>query len=212
MILETFCLGICQTNCYVVGSENTHEAFIVDAPQNCVDPVLEVLEKYKLTPKAILFTHSHWDHIAGAKELHSRLNIPIWIHKADAPNLLHPGKDKLPLPFSIIGVEPTTYLEENTPYQIGDFTFEVLHTPGHTPGGVCFYFKEEKILFSGDTLFQGTMGRIDFPGSHPDKMWESLKRLSTLPADVKVFPGHGAPTTIGKESWMSKAKQLFHYE
>lgn len=211
MILETFCLGLCQTNCYVVGSEKTHIAFIVDAPQGAVDPVLEALEKYQLTPHALLLTHSHWDHIADAKKLSNRLNIPIWIHKEDAPNLLSPGKDKLPVPFTIEGATPSVYLEENTPYQIGDFSFEVLHTPGHTPGGVCFYFSKENILFSGDTLFQGTMGRIDFPYSNPDQMWQSLHKLSTLPPNLRVFPGHGDPTTIGRESWMSKAKQLFNY-
>jgi len=212
LILETFCLGLCATNCYVVGSETTREAVIIDAPQHALDPVIGILQKHKLTAKALLLTHSHWDHIADAKELHSHLNIPIWIHKEDAPNLLHPGKDGLPLAFAIAGVEPSVYVEENNTYQVAGFTFEVLHTPGHTPGGVCFYFKEHKILFSGDTLFQGTMGRVDFPSSDPDKMWLSLQKLSGLPSEVRVFPGHGDPTTIGKESWMNRAKQLFHYE
>jgi glyoxylase-like metal-dependent hydrolase (beta-lactamase superfamily II) len=101
-------------------------------------------------------------------------------------------------------------LEDGQVLAVGEFQIEVIHTPGHTPGGVCFYLKEQKILFSGDTLFQGTIGNLSFPTARPARMWDSLKRLAALPKETRVYPGHGDPTTIGKEQWIANAEDRFN--
>ncbi|MES2198796.1 MAG: MBL fold metallo-hydrolase [Chlamydiota bacterium] len=209
MILETFCCGPCQTNSYLVACPITHKAFVVDASQGSAPLIQRALQKHKLTLEKIFLTHSHWDHIADAKELFSSTQAPLLIHRLDAPNLILPGKDGLPLYFSIEGMEPTGFLEEGDILTVGELTIQVLHTPGHSPGGVCLYLPKEESLFSGDTLFQGTMGRIDFPTSKPEDMWKSLQKLAKLPSHTKVFPGHGDPTSIRNEPWMTHAHKKF---
>ncbi|MBS0627933.1 MAG: MBL fold metallo-hydrolase, partial [Verrucomicrobia bacterium] len=99
--------------------------------------------------------------------------------------------------------------EDGDIFNIGNLEIQVIFTPGHSPGCLCLYLQSERTLFSGDTLFQGTMGRIDFPSSNPEDMWRSLQKLSNLPSSVKVFPGHGNPTSIGAESWIAHAQKKF---
>jgi glyoxylase-like metal-dependent hydrolase (beta-lactamase superfamily II) len=106
-------------------------------------------------------------------------------------------------------VKADGFLIEGQKLTVGDLDIEVIHTPGHTPGGVCFYLPKEKVLISGDTLFRGTIGNLNFPTSRPDLMWGSLKKLAALPADTKVYPGHGGSTTIGAEKWIGHAKERF---
>ncbi len=209
MILETFCCGPCQTNSYLAACPITHKAFVVDASQGSAPLIQEALKNRKLTLEKIFLTHSHWDHIADAKKLSSLTQAPLLIHRLDTPNLIQPGKDGLPLFFPIEGVEPQEFLEEGSIFTVGELTIQILHTPGHSPGGVCLYLPKENLLFSGDTLFRGTMGRIDFPTSKAEDMWKSLEKLSKLPSYIKVLPGHGDPTSIGKESWMTEAKKKF---
>ncbi len=100
-------------------------------------------------------------------------------------------------------------LEEGDRISIGEIAFTVISTPGHSPGCVCFYCEKEHILFSGDTLFKGTIGNLTFPTSVPDEMWPSLDKLAALPPETKVYPGHGPSTTIGDESWLPRARKLF---
>jgi len=150
----------------------------------------------------ILLTHSHWDHIAEAEEIKNKTQAKIFIHKLDEGNLKKPGSDGLFFNLMAKGCFADHYLEDGEILEIGDLKIEILHTPGHTPGSCCFYLKNEKILFSGDTLFRGTYGRVDFPTSSEKSMKSSLKRLAKLPFDTKVYPGHGEETTIGKEKWL----------
>ncbi len=157
----------------------------------------------------LLLTHSHWDHTADMAFLKKKLRVPLFVHKLDAPNLGAPGSDGLPLLTDIVPVEPDHFLEDGQQISVGKLKLEVLHTPGHSPGGVCFYLPEENTLISGDTLFQGTIGRLDFPNSSPERMWESLDKLAQLPSETRVIPGHGEETTIGKEDWLSNAKAYF---
>ena len=110
---------------------------------------------------------------------------------------------------AIDGVEPAGLLKEGDTFFIGESHWKVLHTPGHTPGGICLYCEDEQLLISGDTLFKGCMGRLDIPTGEPARMWASLKKLSTLPKETEVFPGHGWPTTIGQENWLANAEQIF---
>ena len=120
-----------------------------------------------------------------------------------------PGSDGLPCWIKIEGVVPTHLINEGDSLVIGDLHFSIIHTPGHTPGGVCFYCAQEKLLLSGDTLFKGTIGNLSFSTGRPEQMWPSLAKLALLPSDTQVYPGHGEKTTIGNEKWLDKAEEIF---
>lgn len=187
----------------------TRQAAVIDAPQGVTSSILKELEREQLTVKMILITHSHWDHIADAAFLKEHLKVPLYIHSLDHPNLEKPGSDGLPLFFTTQGSKADGFLKEGDQLQVGNLQIQVIETPGHTPGGVCFWLPEEKILFSGDTLFQGTIGNLSFPTARPAFMWESLKKLAQLPPETQVYPGHGTPTTIAAEAWITQAEFLF---
>ncbi len=167
------------------------------------------MSKYNYQPQKILLTHSHWDHIADAALLKAHYQIPVLIHPDDAGNLERPGSDRLPCRLNIPGVSPDGWLEEGAEIPVGALTFKVIHTPGHTPGGVCLYCAAHRLLLSGDTLFKGSMGTLALPTAQPQLMWNSLKKLARLPPDTKAFPGHGPSTTIGAESWLDQAEKFF---
>jgi glyoxylase-like metal-dependent hydrolase (beta-lactamase superfamily II) len=209
VIIKVFTTGPVETNSVLVGCEKTRQAAIVDVPFESAGVLIAALKKDSLTPKMILLTHSHWDHLADAAKLKKLLNVPVYVHAEDAGNLEKPGSDRLPLFFSIEGVKADHFLTEGQIIPLGDLKIEVIHTPGHTPGGVCFWLREEKILISGDTLFKGTIGNISFPTARPALMWESLKKLAQLPPETRVIPGHGPETTIQAEEWIKHAKERF---
>jgi hydroxyacylglutathione hydrolase len=134
----------------------------------------------------------------------------VYIHPLDVLNLQQPGADGLPCWINIIGVEPDVFLEENAQVTVGELVFQVLHTPGHSPGCICFFEPQQHILFSGDTLFKGTIGNLSFPTSQPSLMSASLAKLAQLPLQTRVFPGHGPFTTLQAESeWLGDAEKLF---
>jgi glyoxylase-like metal-dependent hydrolase (beta-lactamase superfamily II) len=209
MILEVFASGPADTNSYLLASSETKHGVIIDVPPDSAPLLLERIRELDLHVQAILLTHSHWDHFADAFDVMNQLNIPLYVHREDAGNVEKPGSDRLPLFFFIRGLKPTHFLEEGQILNIGGIKIQVIHTPGHTPGGVCFYLEEEKILFSGDTLFRGTIGNLSFPTARPALMWNSLKRLAALPKETQVYPGHGDPTTIGQEQWIVDAQAQF---
>jgi len=209
MILQSFPLGPADTNAYLLGCSETKRAAVIDAPFGSADAVIKRAGELGLRIEILLLTHSHWDHIAEASLFKEKLQIPIYIHEEDAENVKHPGSDQLPMFFPVKGVEPDRFLLDKQVISMGSLSIEVIHTPGHTPGGVCFYIADHKTLISGDTLFQGTIGNLSFPTARPKLMWVSLKRLAQLPKDTKVYPGHGEPTTIGDESWIAHAEQRF---
>jgi glyoxylase-like metal-dependent hydrolase (beta-lactamase superfamily II) len=156
-------------------------------------------------------THSHWDHIADIGLLVKKYpKIVIRVHAADRKNLEKPGSDGLPNPLIIEPHLPHHLLKDGDLLMAGETSFQVLHTPGHTPGSVCFYSAEENLLISGDTLFKNSIGTISFPTANPDDMWPSLIKLAQLPEKTEVIPGHGEKTTIGKEKPMLlQAKEIF---
>jgi hydroxyacylglutathione hydrolase len=201
MLLKIFTSGPIETHSILIADE---KAVIFDAPLDCTQQIVQALEEHSLKAALILLTHSHWDHIADAAKLKKTLDVPLYIHAEDAPNLEKPGSDHLPLMFPIKGVKPDGYLTDGQKIETGGLKIEVIHTPGHTPGSVCFYLEKEKILVSGDTLFKGGMGRLDLPTSRPDLMPASLKKLTHLPPKTRVFPGHGDETTIEDETWVLK--------
>lgn len=212
VIIKVFTAGPVETNGILVGCPVTRRAAIIDVPSGSISLILKALEKDTLVPQMILLTHSHWDHLADAAELKKILNIPIYVHREDADNLEKPGSDRLPLFFPIEGVRPDHFLTDGQIIPLGELKMEVIHTPGHTPGAVCFWLQKEKILISGDTLFKGTIGNLSFPTARPALMWKSLKKLAQLPPETRVIPGHGPDTTIQAESWIANAKEMFDNE
>lgn len=210
MFIQVFPSGPFSTNAYVIACEKTREAIILDPAPDSFAEIQTLLTQQQLKPKKILLTHSHWDHIADVKSLKEHYQIPVYIHPLDAPNLQRPGADGLPCWLTIPGVQPDILLEDGMQVTVGELSFQVLHTPGHSPGCVCFFEPKHHVLFSGDTLFQGTIGNLSFPTSQPSLMWSSLAKLAQLPLDTRVFPGHGPSTTIQAESsWLLDAKKLF---
>lgn len=186
----TIQVGSYEVNCSIM-SENG-KAWIVD-PGHEGSRIAALLDKKGLQPEAILLTHAHFDHITGVKELQRLFpELPVYVHPEDTVMFGHPF-NQMPGEYDSIGT-PANIRDVNT-LEIA----EVIHTPGHTPGGTCYYFPADKLLLSGDTLFAGSIGRTDFPGGSMLKMMESLKKLMTLPDDTLVIPGHGSHTTIGQE-------------
>lgn len=209
MILEVFPSGPFGTNAYLLACAKKRVGVFIDPAPESSQRLLSAKEKHQLKIEAIYLTHSHWDHIGDVAMLKKKLNLPLYVHPADADNVRRPGSDGLPLFFQVEGAEPDHFFAEGQKLRIGDLLIEVIHTPGHTPGGVCFYLPKEKVLISGDTLFQGTIGNLSFPTSDPAAMWTSLKKLSKLPPETRVYPGHGGSTTISAEGWLEKAEEVF---
>lgn len=210
MILEAFSTGPVDTNAYLIGCSATKKAVVIDVPFDSADLILKRAGQLGLKIEQILLTHSHWDHTAEVYKLKKMLDdVPVSVHTLDAGNLEDPGSDKMPILFTLKGVKPDHLLEDKELLKIGNLRIQVIHTPGHTPGGICFYFPDDHVLVSGDTLFRGTIGNLSFPTGEPDLMWDSLKKLAGLPGDTKVYPGHGDPTTIAEEKWIKNAQERF---
>jgi glyoxylase-like metal-dependent hydrolase (beta-lactamase superfamily II) len=185
MTITTLPLGMLQTNCYILAQE---ERCLVIDPGGEAEKVLAFLEQNGLTLEAVLLTHGHFDHVGAVKELAADTDCRVFLCEADLA---------LPGAMTAGPLYHTDFYSDGDSLTLAGMAFEVLHTPGHTPGSVCLRFGEH--LFSGDTLFAGSCGRTDFPGSSPSDMYHSLKRLSQLEDNLKVYPGHGETTTIGEE-------------
>ena len=201
MRLKTFRIGALDNCAYLV--EDNGEAIVIDPAHGFADTAVKEAGKINAKIMLIVNTHGHFDHIADNQPLHKATQAKIVCHKNDEGFLLHPGEQGFELPFDILPTIPQQLVWEGSTIVVGSLRFRVLHTPGHTPGSVCLYEEKEKILISGDTLFAGTYGRVDFPYSSEKDMFASLKCLAKLPGDVAVYPGHGEATTIGKEKkWL----------
>jgi glyoxylase-like metal-dependent hydrolase (beta-lactamase superfamily II) len=199
MLVYKFPSGPLKTNAILFACEETKKAGVVDPSAGSTELILEKAAENGLQVEQILLTHSHWDHIADVSALKKKTGARVFIHPLDAENLRHPGKDGIPLLIRIDGVEPDGFIEEGTAILVGKLLLEVIHTPGHSPGSVCFYLREQKVLFSGDTLFQGTIGNLHLPTGQPEKIRGSLHKLAALPPETRVIPGHGGDTIIAKE-------------
>lgn len=188
------------TNCYIVQDDNTKETMVID-PAGDVDKIIEMLDILQSKLKYIYLTHCHGDHIGGVQELKQKYGGQIVIHRNDAESLLDVNKN-LSTYTNIEGMafEADARVDDNDLIHLGELQFKVIHTPGHTCGGSCIYCEEEKLLFSGDTLFRGTWGRTDVPtGDFEDIITSITKKLMVLPDDIIVYPGHGKSTMIREE-------------
>lgn len=203
-----FPTGPFGTNMYIICCEDTHDAVIVDPGVKSFEIVLEAIRQHSLRPVAIWLTHSHWDHIVDAAKIKRELSLPIYMHEEDRANLEKPGSDGVPMAVPAFeGTTPDHLIKDGDLLAVGKISFKVIHTPGHTPGGVCFYCEKEKTLFSGDTFYRGLIGSLNLSTSQPERMWPSLDKVAKLPPDTVVFPGHGPSTTIKDESWLSNPKE-----
>jgi glyoxylase-like metal-dependent hydrolase (beta-lactamase superfamily II) len=185
-------VGSLDTNCYIVASEKK-SAFIVD-PGDDVARIRKVLDDEKLRAQFIVNTHGHIDHIKADADL----KLPVYIHENDGDLVRDPEKNLMTTFFgSFKPVIPQRLLKDGDTIELDEMVFKVIHTPGHTRGGICLWNAE--VLFSGDTLFRDGVGRTDFPGASSELLGQSLKKLSALDPAVRVYPGHGASTSVGRE-------------
>jgi glyoxylase-like metal-dependent hydrolase (beta-lactamase superfamily II) len=186
------------------------KAVVIDPAPDSFDRIMSFLSERNLLLESVWITHSHWDHVAGCKQLLELGPVDVMVHTLDAENLRNPGSDGVPTWLKIQSVLPTRLLNDGDQISVGKATWEVVHTPGHSLGSICFFHKDQLLLFTGDTLFRGTYGNVSFPTSSPELMGESLARLAQLPNETTVFPGHGPSTTIEEErTWIAKRSRKF---
>lgn len=193
--IETLVVGTMETNCYIVVDEKTRDAVVIDPGDN-VTVILDGLHRMNARLRAILLTHGHFDHVLAVGDLRD-YNIPVCIHKADAHLLTERDAFSAMIPHDPRPFDPADVLfEKEGQYTVGGLTFYLLHSPGHTKGSVCYQFGDN--LFTGDTLFRGAVGTLQFGGNEQD-MNRSLKMLCNLPGDYTVYPGHYGKTTLSDE-------------
>lgn len=200
MIVRAMPVGPLQANCFIVGCEETRRAAVVD-PGGDADRLLSVLQKDNLELAVIINTHGHFDHVGGNKAMKAATGADLMIHKGDAPMLAHLTQAAAAWGLrSEESPDPDRLLEDGDLIDFGNLQFKVIHTPGHSPGGICLHVEKEQALFVGDTLFAGSIGRTDLPGGDYDTLIRSIQtRLFVLPDNTTVYNGHMEPTTIGQE-------------
>ena len=198
MIIKTLAVGPIMANCFVLGCDATQEAAVID-PGDEPDRILQALAESNLTVKLIINTHGHFDHVGANKKLNEVTGAPILIHPLDAPMLNQLADSAAAWGMTADNSPPPDReLQDGDQVNFGKIILKVLHTPGHTPGGISLYTDHE--VFVGDTLFAGSIGRTDFPGGSFETLKESVQqKLFALSDDLKVYPGHNQPTTIGVE-------------
>lgn len=201
-IIDGFTLGPFATNCFILRDPDSADCWIIDAGWGA-RAMIERIEAEELSPVRLILTHAHPDHIAGVPEFREAFpGLPVALHAAEKDWLGDPVKNLSALlgEDPVVMDPPDEILEDDQDLGLGENTWRVLHTPGHSPGGVTLYCPELAVAFAGDTLFAGSIGRYDFPSSDGPTLFESIRnRLYTLPDDTAVLPGHGPATTIGRE-------------
>ena len=200
MKIDRFVIGPVGTNCYIVRNEDTDECFVTD-PAACPPELVGHIRKEGLNVKAVLLTHGHFDHIMGLDDFLKEFPVPVYAFSEEKPLLesaeLNSSLGMFGSPYTFSGAE---YVSDGQILHIAGFEIRVIHTPGHTAGGCCYYIPAENVLISGDRLFRASVGRTDLPtGSMGDLVRSVREKLFVLPEETKVYPGHMEETTIGYE-------------
>lgn len=199
MKIEKFVLGSLGTNCYLIENEEKKELVVVD-PATCPEYLINHVKSNGYTPKAILLTHGHFDHVMGIEGWVKEFGIPVYLHEEEKAILADPRLNLSYMFGTNYSYEQVKSLKDGEILEVAGFQFKVIHTPGHTSGGCCYYEEAEEVLISGDTLFRFSVGRSDFPTGSTSVLQDSIrKKLFCLPDEVMVYPGHDRLTCIGEE-------------
>ena len=197
--LQQCVLGPVYTNCYIAKNKETGEALIID-PADSPSKIELKVNAMGARPVAVLLTHGHFDHIMGVEAVGEKYQIPVYACRQEEEMLREPSVNMTDQMGKSCSIRPDVFLDDLQVFEAAGFSIQMIHTPGHTKGSCCYYLKEEGVLFSGDTLFCGSVGRTDFPGGSASQIRDSLHRLlAALPDDTSVYPGHDTSTTIGYE-------------
>ena len=193
MLIKCLPVGHLMTNCYIVTDETTLECAVID-PGDESNTILYYLEDNHLTCRAILLTHGHYDHTGAVYAVHEETGAPVYMNALDAGTAV--AFDS----YTFTPPEGTIFYKEGDEVKVGNLTFRVMETPGHTPGSLSIYFPELNSIMTGDLLFYHSVGRTDFPGSSQEALRKSLhKKIFILPQETAVYPGHGPNTNVGEE-------------
>jgi glyoxylase-like metal-dependent hydrolase (beta-lactamase superfamily II) len=197
MIIKRLAVGPLETNAYIVADEETKQAIIVD-PGDEPDRILDEVKSDNLKAESVICTHAHFDHIGATGDIKKETGARIFLHKSDLEtydlakdqaSFWGYSMDELP--------QPDDFIDEGDEVKVGNLCFKVMHTPGHSKGGICLY--GEGVIITGDTIFQGSVGRTDFPGGSIEELKKSFRRIIGLPEETKIYCGHGPETTVGNE-------------
>jgi glyoxylase-like metal-dependent hydrolase (beta-lactamase superfamily II) len=191
--------GPLETNAYLVVDAESGEALLVDAPPDSFDAITAEASQRGVAPALLVVTHGHWDHIVDVVPARDHFSATVLAHDGDRELFENPVVEEM------TAFSPDQALRDGDTVQVGGVTFQVLHTPGHSPGQISLYSEADAVLLGGDTLFPGGYGTVEVPGASTEQTVETMCRLAQLPDEVRVFPGHGSSTTIGSErSWMER--------
>lgn len=198
MLLESLPTGPLQVNCYILGCEATRKAVVVD-PGGNVEQILALLKQLNLELQMVINTHGHFDHVGGNRRLLEATGVELLLHESDKALLGMATHHAEAYGLTTeVSPEPQRLLQGGETITVGELEIKILHTPGHTPGGICLYVEDHLVV--GDTLFAGSIGRTDLPGGNHQQLLASIRdQLLPLPANTEVHPGHGPSTTIGQE-------------
>jgi glyoxylase-like metal-dependent hydrolase (beta-lactamase superfamily II) len=197
MILERLVVGPLEENTYIVADEETKQAIVID-PGDEADRILEVIKDRDLHVNSIICTHTHFDHVGAVGDMRKATGAEILIHEEDMQVYASARDQAAFWGYEVDDLpEPDGFLDDGDEVEAGNLKFKVIHTPGHSPGGICLY--GEGVLITGDTIFKGSVGRTDFPGGNIEELKKSFRRLLDLPEDTKIYSGHGPETSVGME-------------
>jgi len=206
MKIDNIVVGALQANCFIVYDEDSHDAIVVD-PGDDAEKIIRLIEDRKLKVARIICTHGHFDHVGAVTGMKEKTGAAVMLHKGDLDIYMRADKQGALWGFQIEQPPaPDMYIDEGDELAVGGFRLKVLHTPGHSPGGICLY--GEGAILTGDTIFAGSVGRTDFPGGSAKELKRSFARIIALPPETRIFSGHGPSTTVKYE----KKDNFFVYE